>query len=171
MPRTLPLPNTLERSIDIRAPLSTVYNQWTQFEQYPKFMEGVREVKQVGEGRLHWKAVLGGREREWDAAIVEQTPDTRISWRSEGSPIISGMVSFTTIYGGTRVTMQMTLDPEEVPQTATEAKEILVRRVDGNLQRFKQFVESRGSTTGAWRGGISGGGVEHLTARNHAEGP
>lgn len=161
-------PNTLERSIDVHAPLSRVYNQWTQFEEFPKFMEGVREVRQVNEERLHWRADVAGREREWDAAIVEQTPDTRIAWRSQGNPVNAGMVSFTTVYGGTRVNLQLTLDPAEMPEDAADAKEHLARRVEGNLRRFKEFLESRGSETGAWRGEIHGGQVVHPLERDHA---
>jgi uncharacterized membrane protein len=163
------LPNTIEKSIDIHAPLSTVYNQWTQFEDYPKFLEGVLDVAQLNETRLRWRALIGGQEREWESAIVEQTPDTRIAWRSTGGPASAGMVSFTTVYGGTRVTLQMTLDPEELPREAEEAKGFLAQRVDGNLKRFKEFIESRGSETGGWRGEIHGGLVEHDLPDDHAE--
>jgi uncharacterized membrane protein len=157
----MPGMSIVEKSIDIQAPVSTVYNQWTQFEDFPKFMEGVREVEQVSEERLRWRSVVGGQEREWDVAIVEQTPDTRIAWRSGNNAVESGIVNFAPIYGGTRVTMQMTYDPDELAEQTGETEEQMTRRVEGNLQRFKEFIEARGAETGAWRGEIHGGQVVH----------
>jgi uncharacterized membrane protein len=155
------LENAIEKSIDIYAPLRTVFHQWTKFEEYPKFMEGVREVKRFNGNRLHWRAVFEGREMEWDSAIIEQTPDTRITWKSSNSPVEDGMVSFTTIYEGTRVTLQMTFDPARlvVPADGGDPRTALARRVEGNLQRFKEFIEGRGLETGGSRGELPGGQV------------
>lgn len=139
--------NAIEKSVDINAPVHTVYNQWTQFEEFPKFMEGVHEVTQVDEKRLHWRADVGGQEREWDSAIIEQTPDTRIAWTSAGGAVHTGMVSFAAIYHGTRVSLQMSHDPALTP----EGREALARRTQANLERFKQFIESRGAEESAGR--------------------
>lgn len=166
MTHPLPVRNTLERSIDIHAPLSMIYNQWARYEDYPKFMEGVREVRQVSNERLHWRAVIGGREREWDADIVEQTVDTRIAWQSRGGLADAGMVSFTTVYGGTRVSLQLTLDPEDVPTDAGAAKDVLMRRVEGNLQRFKEYLESLPAVSSTPCSGIPRGPGARSTSRS-----
>jgi uncharacterized membrane protein len=137
--------NAIEKSIDIHAPVSTVYHQWTQFEDFPKFMEGVHEVKQLDEKRLRWRATIEGQEKEWYSTITEQTPDTRITWTSAGGHVHTGMVSFATIYQGTRVTLQLTYEPE-LPAAKREA---LAGRAVRNLERFKEFLESRGAETGA----------------------
>jgi uncharacterized membrane protein len=163
----MPGTSIVEKSIDIQAPVSTIYNQWTQFEDFPKFMEGVLEVKQVDDERLRWRTVVNGQEREWEAAIVEQTPDTRIAWRSQGNGVEGGVVNYAPIYGGTRVTMQMTYDPDELTKQTGETEEQLARRIEGNLQRFKEFIESRGAETGAWRGEIHGGQVVHEVPPGH----
>jgi uncharacterized membrane protein len=152
--------NTVEKSIDVHVPIRAVYNQWTQFEEFPEFMDGVREVKQINDKRLHWSASIGGKEKEWEADIVEQTPDTRIAWRSSTGAENSGVVSFIPIDGGTRVTVRLTYDTEGLVEKAGDALGFMTRQVEGDLQRFKQFIESRGSETGAWRGEIHGGKVE-----------
>ncbi len=166
-----PLENAIEKSIDIYAPLHTVYNQWTQFEDYPKFMEWVREVKQIDEKRLHWCAVIEGREQEWDSAIVEQTPGTRITWKNFNNAVEDGMVSFTTIYEGTRVTLQMTYDPEQLPEPESKGdpRMALSRRVERVLQRFKEFIEAQGTETGAWHGEIQSGQVVNERASDQAD--
>jgi uncharacterized membrane protein len=133
------LENTIEKSVDVHVPVSTAYNQWTRFEEFPRFMEGVREVRALDEHRLHWRATIDGQEREWDSVIVEQTPDTRITWNSADSLVHTGMVSFASIYQGTRVTLQMSYDPE----LSEDRREALALRTARNLERFKEFVESR----------------------------
>jgi uncharacterized membrane protein len=154
-------PSIIERSIDIQAPVSRVYKQWTRFEDFPKFMEGVLEVTRVGEDRLRWRSEVGGKVHEWDVAIVERTPDTRTAWRSDESPIESGIVNFASIYGGTRVTMQMTYDPDDLRQETGESEDHLAHRIEGNLQRFKEFIESRDPDSGFHRVEIQGGQVVH----------
>jgi uncharacterized membrane protein len=138
------LENSIEKSIDVHVPVSTVYNQWTRFEEFPKFMEGVREVRALDEHRLHWRATVDGQEREWDSVLIEQTPDTRITWSSAGGSVHTGMVSFASIYNGTRVTLQMSYDPE-LPEDRREA---LALRMTRNLERFKEFLESRETAAG-----------------------
>ena len=165
------LENSIEKSIDISAPLRSVFHQWTKFEDYPKFMEGVREVKRFDGNRLHWRAVFEGREMEWDSEIIEQTPDTRITWKSFNSPVEDGMVSFTTIYEGTRVTLQMRVDPARlvVPADGGDPRTALARRVEGSLQRFKEFIEGRGLETLGSRGEMPGGEVIHERASDETD--
>jgi uncharacterized membrane protein len=151
---------TIEKSIEVNAPATTVYNQWTQFEEFPRFMEGVKEVRQLDDKRLHWKAEIAGKDEEWDAEITEQIPDQRISWRSLGGAKNVGMVSFDPVDANrTRVTLRLDYDPQGVVETVGSALGILSARVQGDLERFKQFIESRGAETGAWRGEIHGGRV------------
>jgi len=149
--------HTVEKSIDIQVPIKTVYNQWTQFEEFPEFMDGVREVKQLDNKRLHWTASIGGKEKQWEAVIVEQTPETRIAWRSATGAENSGIVSFVPIDSGTRVTVRITYDTEGIIEKTGDALGFLTRRVEGDLQRFKEFIESRGRETAAWRGEIHAG--------------
>jgi uncharacterized membrane protein len=148
----------IEKSVDINVPVRTAYNQWTQFEEFPRFMEGVKEVHQIDNKRLHWRAEVGGKEKEWDAEISEQTPDRRIAWHSISGVRNAGQVSFQPIDDSrTRVTLLMDYEPEGMVEKAGDAIGVVSGRVEGDLQRFKDFVESRGSESGAWRGEIHGG--------------
>jgi uncharacterized membrane protein len=149
------MPSTIEKSIEVNAPIDAVYNQWTQFEEFPRFMEGVKEVRQMGATRLCWKVEVAGKVKEWDAEIVEQTPDARITWRSLTGAENSGEVRFEPAgTGGTRVTLHLCYDPEGVVENVGDALGLVARRIEGDLRRFKQFIESRGRETGAWRGEI-----------------
>jgi uncharacterized membrane protein len=151
----------IEKSIDVQAPLSTVYNQWTQFEEFPKFMEGVQEVRQLDNKRLHWRAKIGGKEKEWDSEIFEQTPDERIAWRSTSGAMNSGQVSFQSLGPNqTRVNLKINYDPTGVMENIADALGVVSVRVEGDLKRFKQFVEDRHSETGSWRGEIHGREVQ-----------
>jgi uncharacterized membrane protein len=147
--------STIQKSIDIDVPVSAVYNQWTQFEEFPAFMEGVKEVRQLDDSHLHWCAEVGGKDMEWDAEITEQIPDQRIAWRSlDGSPN-AGMVSFHKLTdGSTRVMLQLDYDPEGVIENTGDMLGVLSHRVEDDLERFRDFIETRGSETGAWRGEI-----------------
>jgi uncharacterized membrane protein len=150
----------IEQSIEIDAPVTTVYNQWTQFEEFPRFMEGVHEVRQLDDKRLHWRAEIGGKEKEWDAEIYRQVPDQVIAWRSTSGARNEGEVRFDkTIDGKTRVTLAMRYEPETAAEKAGDWVGIVSARIRGNLNRFKDFVESRGRETGAWRGEIHAGTV------------
>ncbi|HVM24216.1 MAG TPA: SRPBCC family protein [Candidatus Limnocylindrales bacterium] len=145
-------------SIDVKVPVSTAYNQWTQFEDFPHFMEGVKSVTQKDDTHLHWVAEIGGNEQEWDAEITEQHPDERVAWRNTTGSENAGVVTFHRIDDETtRVTLQMDVDPEGVVEEVGTALGFLDRRVKGDLERFKEFIESRGAETGAWRGEVEAG--------------
>jgi uncharacterized membrane protein len=142
-------------SIDVKVPVSTAYNQWTQFEDFPQFMEGVRSVRQTDDTHLHWTAEVGGVEKEWDATISEQHPDERVAWNATSGAANAGVVTFHRLDDETtRVTLQMDVDPEGAVENVGTALGFLERRVKGDLERFKEFIESRGSETGAWRGEV-----------------
>ncbi|HEX7224490.1 MAG TPA: SRPBCC family protein [Candidatus Limnocylindria bacterium] len=142
-------------SIDVKVPVSTAYNQWTQFEDFPHFMEGVKSVTQTDDTHLHWVAEVAGQEKEWDAEISEQHPDERVAWNATSGAENAGVVTFHRIDDETsRVTLQMDVDPEGVVENVGTALGFLDRRVKGDLERFKEFIESRGSETGAWRGEV-----------------
>jgi uncharacterized membrane protein len=142
-------------SIDVKVPVSTAYNQWTQFEDFPHFMEGVKSVTQTDDTHLHWVAEVAGQEKEWDAEISEQHPDERVAWNATSGAENAGVVTFHRIDDEmSRVTLQMDVDPEGVVENVGTALGFLDRRVKGDLERFKEFIESRGSETGAWRGEV-----------------
>lgn len=146
---------TIEKSIDVEVPVSTAYNQWTQFEEFPRFMEGVESVRQLDDTHLHWVANVAGRRKEWDARITEQLPDKRIAWRSESGAGNAGAVTFHRLSDDeTRVMLQIDYDPEDVVESVGDTLGFVSRRVEGDLERFKAFLESRGRETGAWRGEV-----------------
>jgi uncharacterized membrane protein len=151
--------STIEKTVTVEVPVRTAYDQWTQFETFPQFMEGVEEVKQLDDKHLHWKAKIAGVEREWDAEIVDQTPDERITWRALDGTKNDGTVSFAPDDMGkcTRITLRMDFEPEGIVEKAGDALNVVDRRTEGDLERFKQFIESRGTETGAWRGEINPG--------------
>jgi uncharacterized membrane protein len=143
------------KSIDVNVPVQTAYNQWTQFEEFPRFMEGVKEVRQLDDKRLHWHAKIGGKEEEWDAEITEQHPDHRVAWRSTSGDLNAGVVTFHQLDEmTTRVTVQMDYEPQGVVENIGDMLGVVDRRVEGDLERFKEFIESRDAETGAWRGDI-----------------
>jgi uncharacterized membrane protein len=145
----------IEKSIEINVPVRTAYNQWTQFEDFPRFMEGVKHVKQLDEKHLHWKAEIGGKEKEWDAEITEQIPDTRIAWRSRDGAQNAGVVTFHRLSDSTsKVMLQMEYDPDGVLENVGDVTGMVSQRVVGDLERFKRYIESRGQETGAWRGTV-----------------
>ena len=145
----------IERSIEINVPVRTAYNQWTQFEEFPKFMEGVKHVKQLDDKHLHWKAEIGGKEKEWDAEITEQIPDERIAWRSRDGAQNAGVVTFHRLSDSTsKVMLQMEYDPDGVLEHVGDATGVVSQRVRGDLERFKHYIETRGGETGAWRGTV-----------------
>ena len=152
--------STIEKSVEVDVPVSTAYNQWTQFESFPQFMEGVESVTQQDDKRLHWVAEIAGVKREWDAEIVDQTPDERVAWRSTTGTQNDGVVSFHQVPGDhtrSRVTLRIEYDPEGLVETVGDKLGFVSRRVDGDLTRFKAFIESQGRETGAWRGEIKPG--------------
>jgi uncharacterized membrane protein len=151
---------TIEDTITVAAPLSRTYNQWTQFEEFHLFMEGVKEVRQLDDKRLHWKAEIAGQEKEWDAEITEQVPDRRIAWRSTGGAKNAGAVDFAASGAGqTTVTLHLDYEPEGLVENVGGALGVVSARVEGDLKRFKEFIEKR-QATGGWRGVIHGGEVQ-----------
>jgi len=141
------------KSVDVEVPISSVYNQWTQFEEFPKFMEGVHEVRQVNDKTLVWRAKVGGKEEEWKATISEQIPDERVAWRSIDGASNAGVVTFHYLDDmKTRVTLQMEYDPEGFVEKAGDMLGFVDRRISGDLDRFKEFIEGQGGESGAWRG-------------------
>jgi len=147
--------STVEKSIEVELPVSTVYNQWTQFEEFPQFMEGVERVTQLDETRLHWVAEIAGAKREWDAEIVDQQPDQRIAWRSVDGAGNGGIVTFQPVSAGsTRVNLQMEFEPEGLAETVGDKLGFVSKQTEGDLKRFKSFIEDRGAETGAWRGQV-----------------
>src|SRR5256885_17083 len=149
----------IEKSIEVRCPVRTVYNQWTQFEDFPKFMAGVKEVRQLDDTHVHWRAEIWGKDKEWDAEIIEQVPDQRISWRSVSGALNAGGVRFEAVAPGrTRVILTMEDEPEGAVENAGDALGIFSARVQSSVEDFKQFVEKRGAETGGWRGEAHGPG-------------
>jgi uncharacterized membrane protein len=147
--------STIEQTVEVNVPISTAYNQWTQFEEFPKFMEGVEEVRQLDDRRLHWAAEFGGTRHEWDAEITEQSPEKRVAWRNVDGKDNAGVVTFHKIDDDTtRVAVQMDFVPEGLKEKVGDALGAPDRRVASDLGRFKEFIESRGEETGAWRGEV-----------------
>jgi uncharacterized membrane protein len=148
----------VRESIEVNVPVSTAYNQWTQFEQFPKFMEGVESVTQLDDTHLRWVAEVAGKRHEWKAEIVEQLPDKVISWRSEDGKGIDGAVTFEPIGSdGTRMDVQFSWEAEGIVESLGSALGSDSRRVKGDLERFKALVESMGAEAGAWRGEVHAG--------------
>jgi uncharacterized membrane protein len=146
---------TVQESIEVEVPVRSAYNQWTQFEEFPRFMEGVEEVRQIDATHLHWRARVAGKEKEWTAEITEQRPDERVAWKNVDGADNAGVITFhRTGEGTTRVTAQIDAEPEGVVEAAGDALGLLDRRVKGDLERFKEFIESHGKETGAWRGEV-----------------
>ena len=148
--------STIEKSIDVNVPVRMAYNQWTQFEEFPRFMEGIEEVQQLDDKHLHWRAEMSGKTKEWDSEIIEQIPDQRIMWRSTSGAKNAGTVSFIPVAPHTtRVKVEMVYDPVGLLENVGDMIGIDDRRVKGDLERFKEYIESRGTETGAWRGTIN----------------
>ncbi|WP_433223966.1 SRPBCC family protein [Microtetraspora malaysiensis] len=147
--------SSIEHSVNVNVPVRTAYNQWTQFESFPEFMEGVDSVKQVTDSRTYWAVEIGGVRREFDAEITEQHPDERVAWRSLDRPHHSGLVTFHRLDDDhCRVTLQLVYDPEGMAEMAADRLQIVRRRVKGDLERFKTFIERIGTESGGWRGDI-----------------
>ena len=159
--------STVEKSIEIAVPVGTAYNQWTQFERFPAFMEGVEAVEQLDERRLRWRAELGGKRLEWNALITEQVPDKRIAWRSSEGSENSGVVDFQRISDQQcRVTLRIDYEPSGALETLGDALGAVGRRVTGDLERFKDFIEKRGTESGAWRGELANRGEPDSSRRS-----
>ena len=146
----------IEKTIEVDRPLRTVYNQWTQFEEFPRFMHGVKEVKQLDDTHVHWHAELYGKDKEWDAEITEQRPDEKIGWKSvSGDAPNAGTVRFEPLGPNrTRVRLIMAYDPQGFVEEAGDALGLLRASVQSSVTNFKKYIESRGSEDGAWRGTV-----------------
>ncbi|MEU0382235.1 SRPBCC family protein [Streptomyces cyaneofuscatus] len=146
----------VEESIEVSVPVSAAYNQWTQFESFPQFMEGVERIEQRTQTQTHWKTKIAGVEREFDAEITEQIPDERVAWTSVGGEAKqAGVVTFHYIDDNTtKIMLQLDYDPEGLAETVGDKLGFVKRQAAGDLKRFKQFIESRGAETGGWRGTV-----------------
>lgn len=148
--------SSVSESIEVNVPISTAYNQFTQFEEFPKFMDSVQEIKQLDDERLHWCATVAGKPEEWDAEITEQIPDKRIAWRSTSGVKNAGVVTFHKISDTTtRVMLQMDYQPQTFGEQVGDALGAVKLEVKGNLKRFKELIESQGSEAGGWRGSVA----------------
>src|SRR3712207_4853401 len=146
---------TIEQSIDVDVPVSTAYNQWTQFAEFPRFMEGVESVTQLDDTHLRWVAEIAGKRHEWKAEISEQRPDERVAWHAIDGKQNAGVVTFHRLNDNqTRIMLQMEWEPEGAVEQAGAAVGADDRRVKADLERFKELIESRGQETGAWRGEV-----------------
>jgi len=150
---------TVEKSVQVNAPISAVYNQWTQFEEFPQFMGGVKDVHQHDDQRLHWTAEIAGVKREWEATILEQVPDQKIAWAATEGATNAGAVFFSAV-GPDQTTVRLSLEyePEGLVEQAGDALDIIEKRAEADLEKFKQLIESRGTATGGWRGEVNPGG-------------
>ena len=147
--------STTETSIDVNVPIRTAYNQWTQFEDFPRFMEGVVQVRQLDDRHNHWSTKIAGVERDFDTEITEQHPDERVAWRSTSGPRQGGVVTFHKLDDRTtRIMLQMDVDPDGLTEKVGDKLGFISRRAKGDLERFKTYIESRGAETGAWRGDV-----------------
>lgn len=155
--------DTITRTIEVDVPIQTAYDQWTQFEDFPRFMGGVEEIRQLDDKRTHWVTKIGGVKREFDAEILVQRPDQGVSWRSLDGPTHAGRVTFAPV-GDTRteVTLAMDWEPEGFVEKAGDALGIVEGQAKKDLEHFKQFIEERGTATGAWRGSVDTGSTSPL---------
>jgi uncharacterized membrane protein len=148
----------VEKSVLVNVPVSTAYNQWTQFEDFPRFMEGVESVKQLSDDRLEWVAKIAGVRRQWQAKILEQVPDQKIAWAATEGATNAGAVTFEDVGGGqTRVNLALEYEPEGLIETVGDKLNIAKSLAEGDLERFKSFIESEREATGGWRGSVSEG--------------
>ncbi len=148
--------STVTESVDVDVPVRTAYNQWTQFEEFPRFMDGVNEIHQLDPTHTHWKTEIGGVKREFNAEITEQLPDERVAWKSTDGEKQAGVVTFHRLDDShTRVTVQMDYTPEGLVEKTGSALGVVGHRVKGDLHRFKDFIEQRGGVeSGGWRGNV-----------------
>jgi len=162
----------IEDSIEVDVPVRTAYDQWTQFEDFPKFMKDVESVRQLDDTHLHWRARIAGRLTEWDAEITHQLPDRLIAWHSTSGPPNSGAVTFDKVHENrTRIMLRMSYQPRSMMESVGDALGAVKLEVAGNLHRFAEFIQGRRSETGAWRGTVDGGTVVSARTGEPALGP
>jgi len=147
----------VEKTIEVDQPVNVVYNQWTQFEEFPTFMGGVESVTQLDDRRLHWVAEIAGVKREWDATILEQVPDEKIAWAATEGATNAGAVYFAPAGAGrTMIRLALEYAPEGIVEKIGDKLHIIEKQAESDLEKFKAFIEQEGSATGAWRGQVPG---------------
>jgi uncharacterized membrane protein len=152
--------STIVKTIELDVPVRIAYDQWTQFEEFPRFMKGVTSVKQLDDKALHWTASIGGVERSWRAEITEQDPDRRIAWRSSEGARNDGVVTFEPIGDArSRISLQLDVEPSDPVEAVGDAIGVVKRQAEGDLERFKEYIETRRTPSGAWRGEVHDGEV------------
>lgn len=148
----------IEKRILVNVPVSVAYNQWTQFEEFPHFMGGVKSVKQLSDDRLEWTAEIGGVRRQWQARILEQAPDRKVAWAATEGATNAGSVTFEDLGGGqTSVQLSLEYEPEGVVEKIGDKLNVVEKQAESDLDRFKAFIEDEGYATGAWRGTVGEG--------------
>ena len=156
-------------TVEVAVPVRTAYNQWTQFEEFPQFMGGVDEVRQIGDALTHWVAQIAGVRREWDAAILEQVPDTKVAWAATTGATNAGAVYFQSLGPArTFVRLHLEYEPEGLVEKIGDKLNVVENQAERDLERFKKFVESEGYASGAWRGSIAGSGHVGTPGVEHA---
>ncbi|MBJ2121605.1 SRPBCC family protein [Arthrobacter sp. MSA 4-2] len=159
----------VEKRILVNVPVSTAYNQWTQFEDFPQFMGGIKSVTQLSDDRLEWVAEIGGIRRQWEARILEQVPDRKVSWAATEGATNAGTVTFEDIGGGqTSVQLFLEYEPEGLVEKVGDKLNVIEKQAEGDLERFKAFIESEGYASGAWRGSVNEGGAVGTPGVEHA---
>lgn len=154
----------MTQQIEVDVPVRVAYDQWTQFESFPMFMSGVDKVDQLDDKRLEWTATIAGKTKHWRAEIVEQQPDTLVSWRSTSGARNDGEVRFESLTPDrTRISLDLDIDPDGLIETAGDALGVVDRQVRGDLERFREFIEARRQPTGAWRGRVDDGRIQRTS--------
>jgi len=159
----------VEKRILVNVPVSTAYNQWTQFEDFPQFMGGIKSVTQLSDDRLEWVAEIGGIRRQWEARILEQVPDRKVAWAATEGATNAGSVTFEDVGGGqTSVQLFLEYEPEGIVEKVGDKLNVVEKQAEGDLERFKAFIESEGYSSGAWRGSVNEGGAVGTPGVEHA---
>ena len=160
----------VDTSIEVNLPVSTVYNQWTQFEDFPHFMNGITSITQLGEDRMQWVAEIAGIRRQWEAKVLEQVPDRKVAWAATEGATNAGSVSFEDVGGGqTSVHLFLEYEPEGLLEKVGDKLNIVENQAEGDLDRFKAFIEAEGYATGAWRGSLAAEGHVGTPGVEHAD--
>jgi hemerythrin superfamily protein/carbon monoxide dehydrogenase subunit G len=147
---------TVQHSVEVSVPVRAAYDQWTRFEDFPRFMGGVESVTQIDDSTVHWVAKIGGVRREWDAAILEQVPDSKVAWAALSGATNAGAVYFSPLDDqGTLVSLELEFEPEGIVEKAGDALDLVSRQAEADLERFKEFIEAGGSQGPGWRGAIN----------------
>jgi carbon monoxide dehydrogenase subunit G len=160
---------TVDTSIEVNLPVSTVYNQWTQFAEFPQFMNGVTSITQLGDDKMLWVAEIAGIKRQWEAKVLEQVPDQKVAWAATEGATNAGSVTFEDLGGRTRVNLFLEYEPEGLVEKVGDKLNVVENQAEGDLKRFKAFVESEGYATGAWRGTVASEGHVGTPGVEHAE--